>query len=305
MKKFLLSDESINSYGFKVLTDGIDLSAFKNNPVMLYEHERTNLIGTWKNLTKDGGKLMAEPGFDTEDELASKIEGKVNRGILKGASIGIQILKFREETTEDGAIVPVVLKSKLVEESITALPSNYNALRLYNQQGELMSESDITLTVREVKQQSSKNNTDMKINSENLKALGLQENSSEEQLNKAISGKLSELNTLKQEQENLHNQQAEELVNSAITAGKLSAGQKDSFLKLAKADLENTRQVLSNMSAPKKPGDMINPETTEGREDWTLSDWRKKDPKGLLKLKHENPSEYKAMLGKSDVSKHL
>lgn len=305
MKKFLLSDESINSYGFKVLTDGIDLSAFKNNPVMLYEHERTNLIGTWKNLTKDGGKLMAEPGFDTEDELASKIEGKVNRGILKGASIGIQILKFREETTEDGAIVPVVLKSKLVEASITALPSNYNALRLYNQQGELMSESDITLTVREVKQQSSKNNTDMKINSENLKALGLQENSSEEQLNKAISGKLSELNTLKQEQENLHNQQAEELVNSAITAGKLSAGQKDSFLKLAKADLENTRQVLSNMSAPKKPGDMINPETTEGREDWTLSDWRKKDPKGLLKLKHENPSEYKAMLGKSDVSKHL
>jgi len=305
MKKFLLSDESINSYGFKVLTDGIDLSAFENNPVMLYEHERTALLGVWENLTKDGDKLMAEPRFDAEDELASKIEGKVNRGILKGASIGIQILKFGEEITRDGAIVPVALKSKLIEASITALPSNSNALRLYNQQGELMSESDITLAVKEVTKQFYKNDNDMKINSENLKALGLQENSSEEQLNKVISDKLSELKSLKQEQENLHNQQAETLINSAISERKLTADQKDSFLKLAKADLENTRKVLSNMSVPKKPGDMINRETTENREGWSLSDWRKKDPKGLLAFKQEKPDEYKALLSKSGVFKHL
>jgi len=305
MEKFLLSDESINSYGFKVLTDGIDLSAFKNNPVMLYEHERTGLIGTWKNLTKEGDKLMAEPDFDTEDELATKIEGKVNRGILKGASIGIQILKFGEETTKDGAVVTVALKSRLIEASITALPSNRNALRLYNQQGELMSESDITLAVKEVTQQFSKNDTDMKLNSENLKALGLQDNSSEEQFNKAISDKLSELSTLKEAQQNLHNQQADALVNGAITEGKLTADQKDSFLKLAKADIENTKQVLSNMKAPEKLSAKINQETTEDREDWSLSDWRKKDPKGLLSLKQEKPDEYKTLLDKSDVSKHL
>jgi len=33
---FILSDESVNSYNFKVITDGIDLERFKKNPVMLY-----------------------------------------------------------------------------------------------------------------------------------------------------------------------------------------------------------------------------------------------------------------------------
>lgn len=145
----------------------------------------------------------------------------------------------------------------------------------------------------------------MKVNAENLKVLGLQENSSEEQLNKAISDKLSELTTLKQEQENLHNQQAEALINSAISKGKLTADQKDSFLKLAKADLENTQKVLSNMPVPKKPGDMINRENTENREGWSLSDWRKKDPKGLLALKQEKPEEYKTLLSESNTLKHL
>ncbi len=32
---FVLSDESRNSYGFVVLTDGIDTTAFERNPVML------------------------------------------------------------------------------------------------------------------------------------------------------------------------------------------------------------------------------------------------------------------------------
>lgn len=40
-KTFVLSDESVNSYGFRVLTDGIALDNFKKNPVMLWNHTRT------------------------------------------------------------------------------------------------------------------------------------------------------------------------------------------------------------------------------------------------------------------------
>ena len=38
MKEFLISDESTNSYGFAVLTSGINLERFKKNPVMYYNH---------------------------------------------------------------------------------------------------------------------------------------------------------------------------------------------------------------------------------------------------------------------------
>lgn len=31
---FLIHDESVNSYGFSILTDGMDLTRFKQNPVM-------------------------------------------------------------------------------------------------------------------------------------------------------------------------------------------------------------------------------------------------------------------------------
>lgn len=37
---FLLSDETINSYGTRVLTAGIRLENFLKNPIMLWNHTR-------------------------------------------------------------------------------------------------------------------------------------------------------------------------------------------------------------------------------------------------------------------------
>ena len=42
---FVISDESVNSYGYIVKTDGIDITAFERNPVMLYMHERKTVVG--------------------------------------------------------------------------------------------------------------------------------------------------------------------------------------------------------------------------------------------------------------------
>ena len=39
-KSFILSEESINDRGFRVLTGGINLERFKKNPVMLWMHHR-------------------------------------------------------------------------------------------------------------------------------------------------------------------------------------------------------------------------------------------------------------------------
>lgn len=51
---FVISDESVNSYGKVILTDGIDISQFERNPVMLYMHERATVVGRWEEHTQRG-----------------------------------------------------------------------------------------------------------------------------------------------------------------------------------------------------------------------------------------------------------
>ena len=39
-KRIILSDSSLNCYGYRVLTSGMSIEAFKKNPIMLYMHFR-------------------------------------------------------------------------------------------------------------------------------------------------------------------------------------------------------------------------------------------------------------------------
>ena len=131
--RFLLSDESVNRYGFRVLTTGIDLSGFLKNPVMFYNHNRSTLpIGIWENVEVKQGKLLADAVFDDADAFALQIQSKVEKGIINMTSIGFDVL----EVSDDAALlVPgqqrsTVTKSALLEVSITDIGANKNAIRL-------------------------------------------------------------------------------------------------------------------------------------------------------------------------------
>ena len=133
--RFLLSDESVNRYGFRVLTAGIDLSGFLKNPVMFYNHNRSTLpIGIWENVEVKQGKLLADAVFDDADAdaFALQIQSKVEKGIINMTSIGFDVL----EVSDDAALlVPgqkrsTVTKSALLEVSITDIGANKNAIRL-------------------------------------------------------------------------------------------------------------------------------------------------------------------------------
>ena len=54
----LLSAEQLHkSYGTRVLTGGMDVEQYGRNPVLLYMHERGNVIGYVKDLRKENGLL--------------------------------------------------------------------------------------------------------------------------------------------------------------------------------------------------------------------------------------------------------
>lgn len=128
MKEFLLSDEQENSYRFVIRTSGINLSRFNKNPVMLFQHDRTQgVIGRWEGLRVDNGRLYGTPVFDDRHEPGKTVKEKVESGFLRGVSVGIEDVVFE---TIDG--VNTAISCTLVEVSIVDIPANENAtIQLY------------------------------------------------------------------------------------------------------------------------------------------------------------------------------
>jgi HK97 family phage prohead protease len=148
---FIVSDESINKYGTRVLTNGIDLSEFRKNPVLFWNHKRDEdgifgasaknhyPIGRWENIRMDGENLKADAVLDLNDATGKKVAQKLKDGFLNAASIGIAVVgtSESEEFLLAGQTRPTITQSKLLEISIVDIPANGNAMRL-SYEGEML-----------------------------------------------------------------------------------------------------------------------------------------------------------------------
>lgn len=305
---FILSDENVNDYGYRVLTSGIDTTDFEKNPVMLYNHHRTVEswdgadndamlpIGKWTNIRKDGGKLLADAEFDEDDEFAMKIKGKVEKGILNTASIYFRIVERSEDPMLmlQGQTRETVVKSRIKEGSITDIPGNPSCHRLsfrnqslaLNGSGDEQGLDSILPLIK----QNQNSDMDKKLV---CQTLGLGEDATDV----AIIGKLTELKntndrltsdnqTLTAENEKLKKEQTDgkvaQLVDDAVKAGKLTATQKDAWLKLAASDYEGTKAVLDGMQGFKSVTQQLTSETTETQTLTDAEEYRKLDKEGKL-----------------------
>lgn len=141
-KSFVLSDESINDRGYRIITNGINLDRFKKNPIMLWMHRRDDgwdltqvlPIGIWENIRKEDGKLLADPKFDENDKFAQLIKSKVENDLIRGCSSGINPVEFSSDPKdlEKGQTRATITKCELYEASIVDLPSNKNTVRLFS-----------------------------------------------------------------------------------------------------------------------------------------------------------------------------
>lgn len=153
----ILSDESLNEKGFRVLTKGIDLSQFEKNPVVLYNHNRFEGTIGKAIVQKQADKLVAkEITFYEGNEYAKDKKQKFEGGFLNAFSVGIQII----ETSDDiksllpGQRYATVTKSKLIEFSLCEFPANQNAVRLYDEDLQELNCEELTCLSIESKQRS-------------------------------------------------------------------------------------------------------------------------------------------------------
>jgi HK97 family phage prohead protease len=280
-KTFVLSDESVNSYGFRVLTAGIDLTDFARNPIMLWNHTRSWAdtedsilpIGRWENLRTQDGKLLGDAVFDTEDGFAAKIAGKVQRGVIKACSIGFQTLETSDapEYLIKGQTRPSVTKCKLVEVSVTDIPANAHAVSLYDAKGHII---ELTAETVDSVLNICARNCNLKYNNKTEKmklialALGLPDLATEAeimakvqqllQLQEQLAEKEREITTLQAAAKEAQKNAIEKLVNDAIAAKKLTAGQKAHFVSIGETmGVEALVVTLSSLNGAVKPTDII------------------------------------------------
>jgi len=301
MATFILNDETKrNSYGFRVINSGINLSRFKKNPVMLNRHKSSNeeVIGLWKNIRVEGDQLLADAEFDTEDELAKKIASKVEKGYLKGCSMGISISHdtgFEKE--EKGNLI--LRKCELLEASIVAVPSNAGAIKLYHE-GQLMSKADIQLSISNTIKQKIKN-TKMErsiLTKEAILALELAGDYTESDLNKGILKMKDQWDADKKAlvelQAKVENEKKEAAIAKVATLtkeGKIPAGSEREFVEMALRTPNVFDKVIAALPAKQSlAAQLQNPSATTDIK--TEEDFQKLTEEQQLAFKEKQPEAY-------------
>ncbi len=322
--RFVLNDENEqNSYGFKIKTSGISLKRFKNNPVMLdyHIHGNQSVIGKWLEIKKENGLLTAESEFDKGDPNAQDIAGKVERGYIKGVSMGISF-ELEDYRNVDGELI--LEKCELYEASIVSIPSNPGALKLY-QNGELLKESDIKALCLSLAQNApatppapttepKKKNIPMKLQLSQLAFVALGFNASTQELdpeviNQAIlelSQKNKDLTTVNTElkakvqdfeakEKQAQEKQATDLIDLAIQEGRITADKKETFLSLATSNYVLAKETIEALPVKKTfSTEVTTPAGTSAP--MKMDDFQKLSDSEQLSYKENNPDAYQEML---------
>jgi hypothetical protein len=321
---FILSDGTKkNSFGFRVRTAGIDTLRFMANPVMLADHYSgiDGILGRWSDIKLNDLTLSAEPEFNEDDDKAVKVKGMVDKGFLKGASIGISYDPDDIELMPDGCYE--LTKCELLEASITAIPSNANALRLYAKNStKPLSGKQIKLSLLKLEQHSPQQSSMKKIllSMAMLNALSLTGQSStdgvdadvfEKKINDLVadaakskadlSAKDTELSGVKTALDALQAQATAQkkltvtqLVDDAIAAGKIQATEKDAWLSLAESNPELATKTLSSLSGRRTLGTQVN--NPPPVADMTAEVFCKLSVAEQMKFKIQHPDAYKKFI---------
>lgn len=282
-KRFVISTDTENSYGFRVKTSGIDLSDFHLNPILLWMHRRPKgdskdevlPLGFWVDLAMENGALMGTPSFDESDPFAMSIYHKVENGTIKMASAGLKPGKDAAWALVDG--VKTLVNSKLVEASLVDIGSNPDAraIALYNENDEQISLS--AEFIDSLIPQPNLNDRNMKLiqlSADILPLIGLAEGAKPEDVQAKIGELVTLADTQKTTIETLTSEKAAAdkkaediqkklddeiklasetkiiaLVDKAVEDRKITADQKPHFVKLATADLDSVTAVLNSMPA--------------------------------------------------------
>jgi HK97 family phage prohead protease len=136
-----LTTVSVDRDGEVLIPQGMNSKEYEKNPVLFYNHDYANPIGTVKRLKRTQDAVVGELKFAKRpdnyqgDFFPQFVETLVKQGVIKGVSVGFvaenggqRIASKADRSRFGSGIKRVFNKWKLLEVSIAPLPANQDAL---------------------------------------------------------------------------------------------------------------------------------------------------------------------------------
>nr|DAO18621.1 MAG TPA: prohead serine protease [Caudoviricetes sp.] len=300
-KRVRISNDRLNSYGTRVLTAGMNVEQYCRNPVLLYMHERGNVIGYVKDLKVENDEVTGELVFDEATELSRRCKKQFEFGSLKMVSAGLDIIEMSEEGAYlvAGQTSPTITKSKLFEVSVVDIGANDDALVLKKDGKRITLGRDGECPLPELSNNNQKSKSEME-----QKAIALQLGLPETATDAEIAEKLGELKAAKEENAKLQKEKdaltlasITSLVEKAIGEKRIGADKKDEFVSLGKEiGMEKLTSVFSAMSPQVKLSTVLGQHGT-AKTDVPVTYKKLSEVPGdkLLELREQQPDEYKRL----------
>ncbi len=305
--KFIVNTENVNSYGYRVLTKGIDVSQYERNPVVLWMHNRPQVIGRAR-LSKEGDQLVCWITFNSKNDFAANIEQQVKDDFIRMCSMYAEVI---EASSDASMVLPgqkyeTVTKCKLIEISVVDIGGNDDAIRL--------SAGDGTTPKIKLLNNSKKEHTMSELKVIAL-ALGMDANTGEAALLQEVSNlKLAKTTaeTKAREWENkyltLQRNEATKMVDKAVQLGLIPEDLKDVQVKAFETDFDGQSVKLTKLITEKETENETNgvqnvigsavklakdaPKKTAGNPEESFDYLQKHDPVKLSKIRAEEPQKY-------------
>jgi HK97 family phage prohead protease len=319
---FIITDESVNRYGWRLLVEGINLEPFKQNPVCCVEHFTLTMpIGKWKNLRIEEKKLIGTVEFDKNDPEAVKLYWKYKDGYMNAVSLHVLPL---EESDAKQYILPgqkyaTLVTSELIEISLVTVPGQKNAVKLSSPEGKEYKLNLITHTKnnpmektdKTVEQLQQELQEQKKLNAENL--ITIHKNRgviTEGELPSLHQLALSNYETVKgmlearmpaEEKKDSLIEKANALVQFHFDRGAITEGEKPIFQSAAQLNFDQVRKELESRKGKESLTSFVQnlsqEQGTSGddRSAWTYMDWYKKDLKALNLMEKNEPAKYQKL----------
>lgn len=256
-----LTNDRLNSYGYRVLTDGVDLEQYERNPILLYMHNRGQVIGVIKDLKRENGEITGELAFDEATELSRQCRKQWEFGSLRMVSIGFNVIETSDapEHIVAGQRFPTVTKSQLHEVSLVDIGANNDAIRLYKD-GQLITLCEGGECPLPRLNHKPNNNPQMDIKTL-AQQLGLPETADEAAVNAKLAelkGSKEESDKMRAENEQLKLAQITTAVDAAVSAKKIPADKKQHFIEMGKKlGIEDLNATLDAISPARKLSETI------------------------------------------------
>ena len=298
-KRVRITNDTLNSYGSRVLTAGVDTEQYLRNPVLLYNHQRGEVIGIVKDIRVENNEITGELVFDEATELSVRCKKQFEFGSLRMVSMGISILELSDDKEHlvEGQTRPTVTKSKLFEVSLVDVGANDDAIVLYKDEERITLGKDGECALPLLNNQPIQKTMEQK---QMALLLGLPETADEAAIRAAIgdlNAAKAENAILKAANETLALAQVTSLVDKAIAERRITADKKDQFLNLGKKiGAEELQQTFSAMAPQMKLSEVVGHQGgAPTAETATFKKLSEVPADKLEELRENSPEEYKKL----------